>query len=102
MTQSRTIIGRERAVGPITPTSHAPLPREELRDLAPVDRVLTQLDALGLQHQRTSYGHAAQCPFHESGLGRLNFDISVADQPRRTRGGAVHPAGTVYVRCQAY
>ena len=39
-----------------------PRPRAELLDLTPLDRVLAQLDALGLDYQETDPGYAARCP----------------------------------------
>ncbi len=73
MTLSAKIYGR-CGRRPIDPNSRL-RPRAELLDLKPLDRVLAQLDALGLEYQRTYSGYAARCPNHRSDPGRLNFEI---------------------------
>ena len=88
---------------PIDPDSRPrPRPRAELRDLKPLDRVLAQLDAMGLEHQQTYSGYAARCPNHLSDPGRLNFEIVEVGRDTATRNGSVQPAGTILLFCQAY
>ncbi|HLH27300.1 MAG TPA: hypothetical protein VKW77_00210, partial [Acidimicrobiales bacterium] len=76
------------------------LPREELDGLEPLEKVRTQLDALGLKCEETADGLVAQCPHHVG--DRLNFEARELQADRRMPGGRVFPAGTVLVCCQAY
>jgi len=88
---------------PIDPDSRPrPRPRADLLDLKPLDRVLAQLDAMGLEHQQTYSGHAARCPNHLSDPGRLNFEVLELGRDTAARNGSVQPAGTVLLFCQAY
>jgi hypothetical protein len=77
-----------------------PRPREELRDLTPLARVLAQLDALGLDCQPSYPGYSARCPVHRG--ERRNFDVIELDRPRLQPKGSRVPAGTVLIHCQAY
>jgi hypothetical protein len=77
-----------------------PRPREELRDLTPLARVLAQLDALDLDCQPSYPGYSASCPVHRG--EKRNFDVIELDSPRSKRDGSNFPAGTVLIHCQAY
>src|SRR5260370_10321258 len=79
----------------------SPRPREELLDLAPLDRVLAQLDALDLDYQRIDGGYAARCPFHVSDVGRLNFELVEVDRDTLAPSGGLLPARAAMVHCQA-
>ncbi len=79
-----------------------PRPREELLDLAPLDRVLAQLDALGLNYQKNDSGYAARCPHHLSDVDRLNFEVVELDNDRYSANGRMMPTGSVLLYCQAY
>jgi hypothetical protein len=77
-----------------------PRPREELRGMSPLGKVLAQLEALWLECQRNDTGYAAQCPVHR---GRsLKFEIVELPRDKVTPYGRVLPAGTVLVHCQAH
>jgi len=77
-----------RRVAAAAKAPRRPRPREELAGLAPIDKLLAQLEALGLNYQRTDYGYASRCPKH---LGtKRNFEFTVADD------------GSLLVCCQAY
>jgi len=80
----------------------SPRPREGLLDLTPLDRVLAQLDALGLDYQEIDGGYKAQCPFHISDPGRLNFEVIEVDRDKLAPSGGLLPGGTVLLHCQAY
>jgi hypothetical protein len=77
-----------------------PRPREELRDLTPLGRVLAQLDELGLDCQPSYPGYSARCPVHRG--EKRNFDVIELDRPRMKRDGSIFPKGTVLIHCQAY
>lgn len=66
----------------------APRPREELRDLEPKDKVLAQLDALGLAYEGSDSGYRSRCPNHRG--SKLNFEMLVKDD------------GRVLLCCQAF
>jgi hypothetical protein len=102
MSLARKQAGPARRGRPVPAEVLRPRPRSELLDLSPLDRVLAQLEAMGLDYQRNSEGYAAQCPHHRSDLGRLNFEIIELDEDRPRRDGTTIPAGTVLLYCQAY
>jgi hypothetical protein len=77
-----------------------PRPREELRDLTPLARVLAQLDELGLDCQPAYPGYSARCPVHRG--EKRNFDVIELDRPRMKCDGTRVAAGTVLIHCQAY
>jgi hypothetical protein len=77
-----------------------PRPREELRDLTPLERVLAQLDSLGLDCQPSYSGYSARCPVHRG--EKRNFDVLVLDCPRMNHDGSMVAAGTVLIHCQVY
>jgi len=80
-----------------------PLPRAQLLHLPPVERVLTQLRALELECRETDFGgYSSQCPYHRSGEGRLNFDVTVVGDQTRSWRGHTLPDGAVLLHCQAY
>jgi hypothetical protein len=81
-------------------TPPKPRPREELRDLTPLARVLAQLDELGLDWQPSDPGYSARCPVHRG--EKRNFDVIELDRPRMKGDGSLLPAGTVLIHCQAY
>ncbi len=81
----------------------SPRPRAELAGLAPIEKVLAQLQALDLEYRVTPTGYAAQCPHHRSGRGKLNFEVKVLPRRKTSANGRVFPAGHgVLVFCQAY
>lgn len=69
-------------------TAPTPRPREELRDLEPKDKVLAQLDALGLAYEGIDSGYRSRCPNHRG--SKLNFEMHVEDD------------GRVLLCCQAF
>jgi hypothetical protein len=97
MSKSPRVIAYERSGGTWPPV---PRPREELRGMSPLAKVLAQLEALWLVCKPSYDGYAAECPVHRG--ESLNFEIVELSKAKVTRKGNVLPAGTVLVHCQAY